>query len=125
MVEKKKEIEQTMLDMVFKYTRKIEREDDDLRTIDHPGGTDVFDKQDERVRNMKRKLNQSVDFAQIKEREKERSKKQYEDFPIYKEISDLMTFKNDVFVKEMNMIVNPRNSPMPSASLHKKEEEKN
>jgi hypothetical protein len=74
---------------------------------------------------MKRKLNQSVDFAQIKEREKERSKKQYEDFPIYKEISDLLTFKNDVFVREMNMIVDPRNSPMPPASLHKKEEENN
>lgn len=36
-----------------------------------------------------------------------------------------MTFKNDVFVKEMNMIVDPRNSPMPPASLHKKEEENN
>lgn len=46
MVDKKKQIEQTMLDMVFKYTRKIERGDNELQTIDHPGGADVFDKQD-------------------------------------------------------------------------------
>ena len=35
----------------------------------------------------------------------------------------MMTFKNDVFVKEMNAIVDPKNSPMPPASLHIKEED--
>lgn len=35
-----------------------------------------------------------------------------------------MTFKNDIFVKEMNMIVDTRNSPIETASLPIKEEEK-
>lgn len=46
MVDRQKHIEKTMLDMVFKYTRKVEERENELETIDHPGSTDLFNKQD-------------------------------------------------------------------------------
>jgi len=47
---------------------------------------------------MKKKLNQSVDYAEIKERETNNRKKKYVEYPIYQEITDIMTFKNDEYM---------------------------
>ena len=72
---------------------------------------------------MKRKLNQSVDYAEIKERENQRHKNKYAEYPIYQEITDKMTFKNDEYMKYMETSTDPKFSPLtPAQFLQHKEE---
>jgi hypothetical protein len=66
---------------------------------------------------MKRKLNQSVDFAEIKERETQRLKNKYVEYPIYKEVSEKMTFKNDEYMKYMESSTDPKYSPLTPAQF--------
>jgi len=49
--------------------------------------------------NIKRKLNQSVDLANFKQKTMEREKLKYHKHPVYKNITSALTFDNEFFEK--------------------------
>ena len=58
---------------------------------------------------MKRKLNQSVDFANIKQ---EREKAKYEKNAVYKDMSQAMTYRSNVYDENLDRGLDLKNSPI-------------
>ena len=71
--------------------------------------------QDRKVKHMRNKLNQSVDFANIKNARLERDKVKYSNNPAYKNISEAMTFRSNVFDENMERGLDLVNSPIQPA----------
>ena len=112
--ERKARIDRKMLYLVYQYTRPHYTKDEMSRavsqTIDYSGTDhlrkkssdsrrDFFDEgvmraQDIKLANIKRKLNQSVDLANFKQKTMEREKQKYHNHPVYKNITAALTFDN-------------------------------
>jgi len=58
--------------------------------------------QEQKAVHMRRKLNQSVDMAEFKKRAEERQKRQYVDTQLYKDVSNMMTFDEGTFQKNVD-----------------------
>ena len=107
--------------MVYQYTRPggpLELEESLNKTIDYTGidylqkkvtdedffANGVINAQDQKLKRMRNKLNQSVDFALVKqsknsieENKIEREKKKYEQYGCYKKVSEAMTYRSEIF----------------------------
>ena len=49
----------------------------------------------------------------IEEKKKETERNKYVDHPIYKKITDAITFDGEKFSKELDVKLDPKNSPLP------------
>lgn len=132
--EKQAEIELHMLNLVYQYTRKPDEIEDALnKTIDYSGKNyleqqaskkDFFENgainaHELKISKMKRKLNQSVDFANIKHARLERKKVKYQELDGYKNISEAMTYRADIYDANLDIGLDLKNSPMQPAQVAK------
>ena len=140
-------IDRRMRYMVYQYTRPggpLEVEESLNKTIDYTGigylqkkvadedffSNGVINAQNEKLKRMKNKLNQSVDFAaakqsknSIEENKIAREKTKYEQYGSYKKISEAMTYQSEIFAQNIERALDPINSPLqPAAYVNQKQE---
>lgn len=116
--------------IVMKYTRQDKNRalnqtiDLTQRSVDASVFSNgVLDNQNERLRLMKNKLNQSVDMATVAQRKMDRKYAKYEEFKMYNRVSEKMMYNEDVFVSNVEKACDPKFSPLPPAHLIRKNEE--
>jgi len=118
-----------MQNIVFKYTRQelgtLSQRDSSPEVEGDLLNTGVMSRQVNKEKEMRKKLNRSVDLATMKQNLVLRQQEKYSGHPIYKKVSNTLYFNSDAFMQAIEEATDLSQSPMPPSKYINVSQEQN